>query len=130
MSAARRYRPVPPTTIGSSPFVDERIDLGVCELRVLPGAELRIDRQERDQSVLELGPLGGPGRSGQHLESCVDLEGVGRHRDRPLAEPAQALRDRDRHGGLADPGRAEQRDDLRAWHVAQYREAIEPEVLK
>ncbi len=56
VSAARRYRPVPPTTIGRSAGVEQRVDLGVGELRVLAGAELRVDGQERDQPMLELRP--------------------------------------------------------------------------
>ena len=49
---------MPPTTIGRRPLGEQAVDLGVGELRVLPGAEARVDGQERDQPVLELRALG------------------------------------------------------------------------
>ena len=64
VSAARRYRPVPPTTIGRRPGGEQLVDLGVGELGVLAGAEGGVDGQERDQPVLEparSAALGGAG---------------------------------------------------------------------
>ena len=50
---------MPPITIGTRAGVDQRVDLGVRELGVLADAEGRVDRQERDQAVLEPRLLGG-----------------------------------------------------------------------
>ena len=121
---------MPPTTIGSAPSSTSVVDLGVRELGVLAGAELRIDGQEGDQPVLELRALRRPGRSGQDLEAGIHLQRVGRDRNRPFAALAETLRQRDRHRGLSDSGRTEQSDHLGAPHAAQYREAIEVEVLQ
>ena len=67
--------------------VEQPVDLGVGQLGVLPGAEARVDGQERDQPVLELRPLVGPGRAGQRSR------GPGRpgaRRPRPPPGPRRA----------------------------------------
>ena len=112
MSAARRYRPVPPTTIGRSPGGEQSVDLLVGELGVLPGAELSVNREERQQPVLELRPLRGTGGSRDDLEAGVDLERVGRDGDRILAALPQEPGEVDGDTGLADPGGAEDRDHV------------------
>ena len=50
-------------------------------------------------------------RAGEDLEAAVELQRVGRDRDRVLARGAQPVGERDRDRGLADAGRAEERDD-------------------
>ena len=57
VSAARRYRPVPPTTIGRSPVDQEPVDLGVRELRVLPGAESAHRRAGTRSTGARAGPV-------------------------------------------------------------------------
>ena len=53
-SAARRYSPVPPTTIGAAPCGEQRVDLGVRELaRTAPTLNVASTGQERHQPVLE-----------------------------------------------------------------------------
>ena len=56
-SAARRYRPVPPTTIGRRSLGQQRVDLGVGALGVGAGREGLVDRHEAEQAVLEPRPL-------------------------------------------------------------------------
>ena len=38
----------------TAPGREQPVDLGVRQLRVLPDAERRVERQERDQAMLEL----------------------------------------------------------------------------
>ncbi len=90
VSAARRYRPVPPTTIGRRP-ARAAVDLGVRELGVLPDAERRVERQERDQPVLELRALGGEATPVSVSRPAVHLQRVGGHGHRVLAARAQPL---------------------------------------
>jgi hypothetical protein len=86
---------------------ERRVDLLVCQRRELAGREGLAHRHERDEPVLEPPLLLRGGDAGQDLQSAVDLEGVGGDRNRILAAPAEALRELDRHGRLADSGRAE-----------------------
>ena len=67
----------PPHDDRALPPSQETVDLGMGELGVLPGAEGGVDRQERDQPVLELRPLGRARDAGQRLEAFVDLERIG-----------------------------------------------------
>ena len=80
------------------------------ERHELPHRERRGRIDETDQAVLEPGALVGGGGSGQDLEAAVDLERIGRDRHGILTTLAQAIRERERHGGLADAGRPEDRD--------------------
>ena len=89
-----------------------RVDLGVRERHELSDRERRVDRDEAEQAVLETDPVAHVGGAGERLETGVDLERVGRDRDRPLAADAQEVGERDRHLGLADAGGAEERDYL------------------
>ena len=75
--------------------------------------------RDADEPVLEAVALGCGGRAGEDLEPAVELQRVGGDRDRVLALGAQALGQRDRHRGLADPGRPEDRDDR--WRAAAWR---------
>ncbi len=95
-------------------LAEQLVDLGVRELCVLPDAEARVDRQKRQQPVLEPGAVGRYGRAGQRLEPGVDLQRVGGHGGRVLAAGPQQLRELDRNRGLADARRPEQRDDPHA----------------
>ena len=98
VSAARRYRPVPPTTIGRAPAASSASISACASSAYWPALKRRVDRHERDQPVLELPPARRRRGAGQRLEALVDLERVGRHRDRPLAQLAQrARRARSRH---------------------------------
>ncbi len=112
MSAARRYSPVPPTTIGRRPGGEQPVDLGVRELGVLANAEARVERQERDEAVLELGALGRGGDAGERLQTRVHLQRVRGHGHRVLPGRPQPLGERDRDRGLADAGGAEEREHL------------------
>ena len=112
VSAARRYSPVPPTTIGRRPACEQPVDLGVRELGVLPRAEGRVERQERHQAMLQLRALRRRRHAGERLEARVHLQRVGGHGDRVLTAGAQQLGQRDRDRGLADAGGSEQRDQL------------------
>ena len=109
-SAARRYRPVPPTTIGRRPAASSAVDLGVGARGERARAGGLGDRQHADQAVLEPRPLGGARRAGEDLQPAVELQRVGGHGDRVLPRGAQALGERDRHRRLADAGRPEDRD--------------------
>jgi hypothetical protein len=100
----------------------------VRELGVLTRAELGVDRQERDQAMLELRPLPRPGGAGQDLQAAVHLKRIGRHGDRILPEISQPSGQRDRHGGLPHASGSEQGDDFGARHATEYREAMMTEV--
>ena len=76
---------------------------------VLAGAEARVDGHERDEPVLEPRALGRASATPVRVSRPrVDLQRVGGHRDRALAARAQAVGERERDGGLADAGRAEE----------------------
>ena len=74
--------------------------------------------------MFQLDTLAGVRRPGQHLEAGVDLQRVRGDGDRVLAKSPEPSGELDRDPGLADAGRAEQRDHLRARHPAQYRAAM------
>jgi hypothetical protein len=101
---------VPPTTIGVAPSGKQPVDLRVREAGVLADREAGVDRQERDEAVLQQALLAGRGDAGEDLEAAVDLQCVGRDGDRPLAPRAQPCRHGERDVGLADPGGAEERE--------------------
>jgi hypothetical protein len=96
---------------------EQAVDLGVGQLGVLTGAEGGIDWQEGDEPVLEPGALARAGPAGERLEPDVDLEGIGRDRDRGLPHAAQPVGQRDGDVGLADAGGSEQRNDLGGSHA-------------
>ena len=56
--------------------------------------------------------LGCGGHPGERLEAEVDLQRVGGHRHGVLADGPQPRGERDRDGGLADAGGAEEREYL------------------
>ena len=60
--------------------------------------------------MLELRLLRRAGHAGEDLEAAVDLQRVGGDRHRPPAARADPLGDGDRHVGLADAGRTEERE--------------------
>ena len=64
--------------------------------------------------MLEPTLLGGARRAGQDLEPAIDLQGVGRHRQRVLAAAPKQLRERDGNRRLADAGGAEEGDYMAA----------------
>ena len=125
VSAARRYRPVPPTTIGRRPVASSAVDLGVGELGVLAGAELRVDRQEREQPVLELRPLGRDWR--RRSASRAPRRPAAR---RPRRRPAPRRSSRSRWASaiatsvLPTPVGPNRRDHLGARHRTEYRGAM------
>ena len=83
-----------------------------------PALKRGVDREERDQAMLELRALGRRGRAGER--SRDRRRPGGRRRRRPPGpRPARARQpgERDRDRGLAHAGRAEQRDDLGACHA-------------
>ena len=88
---------------------EQRVDLGVRELGVLADAERRIERQERDQPVLQAHALGCLRDPGEDLQPGVDLQRVGGDRNRFLAGPAQDVGEREGDGRLADARGAEHR---------------------
>ena len=100
---------------------DQRVDLGVRQARVRARGGPRGDRKDAEQPVLEPRPVGGRGRAGEDLQPGVELQRVGGHRDGVLAVGAQPLGERDRHLGLADAGRTEERDEGQGRHGAQDR---------
>ena len=111
-SAARRYRPVPPTTIGRRAGGEQPVDLGVRELGVLADAEARVDRAgSRPAGARAARARAGSATPVSDLEALVDLQRVGGDGHRILAARAQALGQRDGDVGLADAGRAEERDE-------------------
>ena len=81
------------------------------ERGVLRHREALADRDERHEPVLELRPLCGLRRTREDLEPGVDLQRVGRHRNGGSPARADPLCERDRDIGLANPGRAEERED-------------------
>src|SRR5450755_654899 len=109
---------------GAVSGLEQPVDLRMGELGVLPDAEGCVDGQERDQAVLEGGPLAGIGGPGQHLDRRVDLKRIRRHRDRPLAALPEQPGQGDRDLRLADSGRTEQCDHIGWWHRAEYRGAM------
>ena len=86
----------------AAPGGEQVVDLGVCELGVLAGAEGGVQRHQRQQPVLEQRPLGRRGGARQGLQAGVHLQGVGGDRDRVLAAGPQQLGEGHRDGGLAD----------------------------
>jgi len=84
-------------------------DLSVRQLGVLADREARVDGQDGDEPVLEAPALGERRDTGQRLEALVDLQGIGRHRDGPLAARAQPLGDGHGERGLPDAGGPEDR---------------------
>ena len=83
--------------------------------RHVPADRERLgDREEAEQPVLEPRLLIGSRGAGQRRQALIDLHRVGRDRDRVLSACAQQFGDCDRHGGLADGVRAEERYDRRA----------------
>ena len=101
--------------------VEQRVYLGVGQLGVLPDAEARVDREERDQPVFELGTIAGSCGTGQGLHPGVHLQGVGGHRDGSLAAHTERSRQLDGNLGFAHAGRPEHRDHIRWWHPREYR---------
>ena len=93
---------------------EQPVDLGVGELGVLAGAEGGVEREERHQPVLEPGALlrGRPRRSASPARRRPEARRPTPPRDPPRA--TQHVGEGERDGGLADPGRAEQRDHLGA----------------
>jgi hypothetical protein len=89
----------------------------------LAGGRARGEGQDADEAVLELPPFGGRRGAGEHLEPLVELERVDRDRHGVLPVLAQALRERDRDGRLADARRPEDCDDglSGARHRPEYR---------
>ena len=117
VSAARRYRPVPPTTIGRRAGVQQRVDLGVGQLGVLAGAEA----SRRRAGTRSVGARAAPAPPASRRRSgsrAPGRPGARRPTPRPAARPARAqpLRELDRDVGLADAGRPEQGDHRRARH--------------
>ena len=122
-SAARRYRPVPPTTIGrrcwaSSPSISSWARRAKAPRRVR-----LVDGHEAEQPVFELRLLERVGGPGEDRQALVDLHRVGGDRDRVLSTLTQALGERDGDGGLADTGRPEDGDDLHGRAVSSPRHA-------
>ena len=101
------------------PGGEQRVDLRVGAARVVAGRGARGQRQDAHEPVLQGGALGGRRRAREHLQAAVDLQRVGGDGDGILPGGAQALRERDGHGRLSHPGRAEQRDDRGRGHGAQ-----------
>ncbi len=124
VSAARRYRPVPPTTIGRRPAASRPSISAWASSAYWPALNVALTGRKREQAVLELSALARAGRAGERLEPDVDLQGVGGDRHRGLPHLAQPLGERDRDVGLADAGRSEQGDDLGRSHGRQYRAAM------
>ena len=89
-----------------------RIDLGVSAGRELARREGLGRLDERQQPVLEPTLLRGARRAGQDLKAAIDLQGVGRHRQRVLAAGPEQLRERDGNRRLADAGGAEKGDHV------------------
>src|SRR6202035_2228422 len=93
---------------------EQAVDLGVGELRVLADAEGCVEREKREEPMLERRPLARRRDTREDLEARIHLQRVRRHGDRILAACAQELRERDGDRGLADACRPEQREDLHA----------------
>ena len=111
---------MPPTTIGRRPAAT-RPSISACARRANSPAVARpVTGQDAEQAVLEPRLLLRRRGAREHLEAAVELQRVGGDRDGVVAPLcAQALGDRDRDGGLADAGRAEDRDEgQRGGHAA------------
>ena len=103
-SAARRYRPVPPTTIGRAPAASSPSISAWASAAYSATREARVDRQERDEPVLEARALGAVGSPGEDLQPAVDLQRVGRDGDRlRAAARAGARRARSRRRSCRRP---------------------------
>jgi hypothetical protein len=87
------------------------VDLLVRQGGELPGRECLRDRDKREQAMLEPLLLLTARRSGEQLEPAVDLQRVRGDGHGILATLAEALRELDRHGRLADAGRPEDGDE-------------------
>ncbi len=99
------------------PRGQQRVDLGVRELRVLTDAERRVDRQEGDQPVLQARALGRrsatPVRISRPAYTCSASAETATGL-RPAAR--SALGERERDLGLAHAGRAEHREHATGRH--------------
>jgi hypothetical protein len=105
------------------PLGEQSVYLGVGELRVVGDREARVDRKKRDEPVLQARALDAIGNAGEDLQAGVDLQRVGRHRDRAGAAGPDPLGEGDRDVGLADAGRPKERENpcLCRWrHKRQY----------
>ena len=103
---------MPPTTIGRRPAATSAVDLRVGEAGELARGRAAGHRQDAEQPVLEPRPLLRRRGAREDLQPAVELQRVGGDRHRVLAAlAAQALGHRDGDGGLADAGRAEDRDE-------------------
>jgi small ligand-binding sensory domain FIST len=96
---------------------EQRVDLGMRELRVLRHAEARVNREEADEAVLEPRAFAAGRGPGEQLESGVHLQGVGGDRHRSLSAAAQAFRQCDGDRRLSHRRRSEQRNHLWRGHV-------------
>ena len=120
-SAARRYRPVPPTTIGVAPSAS-RPSISAWASAAYSATEKRASTGRNEiEAVLEARPLLRIRDAGEDLQAPVDLQRVGRDGDRAPAAGADPLGERDRHVGLADPGRAEEGEHLGGHEISMGR---------
>ena len=118
-SAARRYRPVPPTTIGRRPLRRSgRRSPRARAGRTRPPRTSRRWARSRAAGVRARACSRRVGGPGQDRQALVDLHRVRGDRDRVLSALAQALGERDGDGGLADAGRPEDGDDLHGRSVS------------
>ena len=97
-SAARRYSPVPPTTIGRRARGEQRVDLGVRAAGELAGAEARPSTRQHADAAGARAARAAPRRrgAGEDLQPGVELQRVGGDRDGILAVGAQRVGERDR----------------------------------
>ena len=112
-SAARRYRPVPPTTIGRRPRASSGVDLRVRAAGVGAGGE-RLGRSGTKPSsrCSSRCRSAARGRAGEDRQARR-RPAARRRRPPPGSSPPSRSRSRqrDRHRGLSDPGRPEYGDD-------------------
>ena len=103
---------MPPTTIGRRPAATSASISAWARRANSPAVARPVTGRMPEQPVLEPRLLLRRRGAGEHLEARVELQRVGGDGDGVLAAlGAQALGDRDRDGGLADAGRAEDREE-------------------
>ena len=96
--------PVPPTTIGRRPAASAESISACASGMYSPGRERARERARTRPGGARAAPaLAGVGRAGQDLQALVDLERVGRDRDRVLAARAQQVGQLDRHARSCRP---------------------------
>ena len=100
----------PPTTIGRRPAASSPSISAWASSAYWPALKVASSGTNDTSRCSSSACSAGEAAPVRVSQAGVDLQGVGRHRDRVLAAGAQQLGERDRDGGLADAGGPEQRD--------------------